>query len=74
MEASQKEFGSLNGRLNNANFVERAKPEAVEKARADAAFHAAEIDRLRAASPRSSSRHPPDRQRIIPAQRAHLAV
>ena len=49
MEASQKEFGSLNGRLNNANFVERAKPEAVEKARADAAFHAAEIDRLRAA-------------------------
>ena len=49
MEASQKEFGSLNGRLSNANFVERAKPEAVEKARADAAFHAAEIDRLRAA-------------------------
>ncbi|MDP4574473.1 valine--tRNA ligase [Qipengyuania sp. G39] len=49
MEASQKEFGSLNGRLSNPNFVERAKPEAVEKARADAAFHAAEIDRLRAA-------------------------
>ncbi|MBX7535532.1 valine--tRNA ligase [Qipengyuania sp. GH1] len=49
METSQKEFGSLNGRLSNANFVERAKPEAVEKARADAAFHAAEIDRLRAA-------------------------
>ncbi|WP_435203008.1 valine--tRNA ligase [Qipengyuania sp. 902] len=49
MEASQKELGSLNGRLSNPNFVERAKPEAVEKARADAAFHAAEIDRLRAA-------------------------
>ena len=49
MEASQKEFGSLSGRLSNPNFVERAKPEAVEKARADAAFHAAEIDRLRAA-------------------------
>ncbi|MFK4002902.1 valine--tRNA ligase [Qipengyuania sp. NPDC077563] len=49
METSQKEFGSLNGRLSNANFLERAKPEAVEKARADAAFHAAEIDRLRAA-------------------------
>ncbi len=49
MEASQKEFGSLNGRLSNPNFVERAKPEAVDKTRADAAFHAAEIDRLRAA-------------------------
>ena len=49
METSQKEFGSLDKRLANPNFVERAKPEAVEKARADAAFHAAEIDRLRAA-------------------------
>ena len=35
---------------------------------------ACQIDRLRAASPRSSSRHRIDRQRIIPAQRAHLAV
>ncbi|MBB3033486.1 valine--tRNA ligase [Alteriqipengyuania lutimaris] len=47
MEASQKEFGSLDKRLSNPSFVERAKPEAVEKAKADAAFHASEIDRLR---------------------------
>ncbi len=49
METSQKEFGSLDKRLSNPSFVEKAKPEAVEKARADAAHHAAEIDRLRAA-------------------------
>ena len=47
MEASQKEFGSLDKRLSNPAFVEKAKPEAVEKAKADAAFHASEIDRLR---------------------------
>ena len=47
MEVSQKEFGSLDKRLSNPSFVERAKPEAVEKAKADAAFHASEIDRLR---------------------------
>ncbi len=46
---SEKEFGSLDKRLANPNFVERAAPEAVEKAKADAAFHASEIDRLRAA-------------------------
>ena len=49
MEASAKEAKSLEGRLNNANFVDRAKPEAVEKARADFAHHSAEIDRLKAA-------------------------
>ena len=49
MEASTKEAKSLEGRLNNANFVERAKPEAVEKARADFAHHTAEIERLKAA-------------------------
>ncbi|NNC52831.1 MAG: class I tRNA ligase family protein, partial [Erythrobacter sp.] len=49
MEASTKEAKSLEGRLNNANFVERAKPEAVEKARADYAHHTAEIERLKAA-------------------------
>ncbi|WP_090480579.1 valine--tRNA ligase [Qipengyuania nanhaisediminis] len=49
MEASTKEAKSLDGRLNNANFVERAKPEAVEKARADFAHHTAEIERLKAA-------------------------
>ena len=49
LEASEKEFGSLDKRLSNPNFVERAAPEAVDKAKADAAFHASEIDRLRAA-------------------------
>ncbi|MBX7533123.1 valine--tRNA ligase [Qipengyuania sp. 1XM1-15A] len=49
LEASTKEAKSLEGRLGNANFVERAKPEAVEKARADHAHHTAEIDRLKAA-------------------------
>ena len=33
LAASQKEAKSLEGRLSNANFVERAKPEAVEKAK-----------------------------------------
>ena len=33
----------------NAAFVEKAKPEAVEKARADHAMHAAEAERLAAA-------------------------
>jgi len=49
MEASNKEAKSLEGRLSNANFVERAKPEAVEKARADHAHHVAEVTRLQAA-------------------------
>ncbi|MHA7819266.1 MAG: valine--tRNA ligase [Erythrobacter sp.] len=49
LEASHKEAKSLEGRLSNANFVERAKPEAVEKARADHAHHAAEVERLTAA-------------------------
>ncbi|MXP27598.1 valine--tRNA ligase [Porphyrobacter algicida] len=49
LEASRKEAKSLEGRLNNANFVERAKPEAVEKARTDHAHHTAEIARLEAA-------------------------
>jgi len=49
LEASLKEAKSLEGRLSNPNFVERAKPEAVEKARADHAHHAAEAERLRAA-------------------------
>ncbi|MEO1969714.1 MAG: valine--tRNA ligase [Sphingomonadaceae bacterium] len=49
LDASRKEAKSLEGRLNNANFVERAKPEAVEKARADHAHHTAEIARLEAA-------------------------
>ncbi|WP_340587173.1 valine--tRNA ligase [Erythrobacter alti] len=49
LAGSQKEAKSLEGRLGNANFVERAKPEAVEKARADLAHHKAEAERLEAA-------------------------
>ena len=49
MEAAQKENAALMKRLSNPNFVEKAKPEAVEKAKADQAFHVAEIDRLREA-------------------------
>ncbi|HSQ95540.1 MAG TPA: valine--tRNA ligase [Croceibacterium sp.] len=49
LEASAKEAKSLEGRLANPSFVERAKPEAVEKARADHAHHAAEVARLEAA-------------------------
>jgi valyl-tRNA synthetase len=49
LEVSQKEAKSLEGRLNNPAFVEKAKPEAVEKARADHAHHAAEAERLAAA-------------------------
>ena len=49
LAAAQKERDALAGRLNNASFVERAKPEAVEKARADHAGKAAEAERLGAA-------------------------
>ena len=48
-DAVLKEAQSLEGRLNNANFIERAKPEAVEKARADHAGKTAEAERLQAA-------------------------
>ncbi len=48
-EAAEKEAASLAGRLNNPSFIERAKPEAVEKARADHAEKSAEAERLRAA-------------------------
>jgi valyl-tRNA synthetase len=48
-EAAEKERDSLAGRLNNPSFVERAKPEAVEKARADHADKSAEAERIRAA-------------------------
>ncbi|WP_108786986.1 valine--tRNA ligase [Erythrobacter sp. Alg231-14] len=46
LAVSQKEAKSLEGRLSNANFVERAKPEAVEKAKADFAHHSEEAERL----------------------------
>lgn len=49
LAVSQKEAKALEGRLSNPSFVERAKPEAVEKARADHAMHAAEAERLAAA-------------------------
>ncbi|UYY58942.1 valine--tRNA ligase [Sphingomonas sp. S2-65] len=47
--AAEKERDGLAGRLGNPSFVERAKPEAVEKARADHADKAAEAERLSAA-------------------------
>ena len=47
--AAEKERDSLAARLGNPSFVERAKPEAVEKARADHADKAAEAERLAAA-------------------------
>jgi len=49
IEAASKEAASLAGRLSNAAFVEKAKPEAVEKARADHAEKTAEAERLTAA-------------------------
>ena len=49
LEVSTKEAKSLEGRLSNPSFVEKAKPEAVDKARADHATHAAEAERLAAA-------------------------
>ncbi len=49
LAASQKEAKSLDGRLSNPAFAEKAKPEAVEKARADLAHHSGEVERLTAA-------------------------
>jgi valyl-tRNA synthetase len=49
LQATLKERDSLMARLGNPSFVERAKPEAVEKARADHAERAAEAERLEAA-------------------------
>ena len=48
-EAAEKERDSLAVRLANPSFVGKAKPEAVEKARADHADKVAEAERLRAA-------------------------
>ncbi|MBL0767350.1 valine--tRNA ligase [Sphingopyxis sp. DHUNG17] len=49
LAAATKERDSLAGRLNNPAFVERAKPEAVDKARADHEAKAAEAERLSSA-------------------------
>ena len=47
--AAEKDRDSLAARLSNPSFTERAKPEAVEKARADHAEKAAEAERYRSA-------------------------
>ncbi|WP_232495894.1 valine--tRNA ligase [Novosphingobium kaempferiae] len=49
LATSAKERDSLGKRLENPAFVEKAKPEAVEKAKADHAAHSAEAERLAAA-------------------------
>jgi len=48
-EAAEKDRDSLAARLANASFVERAKPEAVQKARADHDERASEAEKYRAA-------------------------
>ena len=47
--AAEKDRDALAARLGNASFTERAKPEAVEKARADHDARAGEAERLAAA-------------------------
>jgi valyl-tRNA synthetase len=49
LAASQKEAKGLEDRLSNPAFAEKAKPEAVEKARTDLAHHTGEVERLTAA-------------------------
>jgi valyl-tRNA synthetase len=49
LQAAEKERDGLGGRLGNPSFVERAKPEAVEKARADYAEKASDAEKYRAA-------------------------
>lgn len=49
MTAAVKERDALAGRLGNPGFTEKAKPEAVEKAREDHAARSAEAERLAAA-------------------------
>jgi len=49
LAASCKERDSIAKRLQNPAFAEKAKPEAVEKAKADHAQHAAEAERLASA-------------------------
>jgi valyl-tRNA synthetase len=46
-QALEKELGGLTARLNNPDFLQRAKPEAVQKARADHEQKTAEVQRLR---------------------------
>ena len=49
LAAAQKERDALQKRLDNPNFTDKARPEAVEKARADLAHHQDEAERLLAA-------------------------
>ncbi len=49
IEAATKEAQSVGKRLDNPAFVEKAKPDAIAKARADFAEKSAEAERLRAA-------------------------
>lgn len=49
LAAAEKERDGLGGRLSNPAFVEKAKPEAVAKAREDHAEKSAEAERLKAA-------------------------
>ncbi|NWK94730.1 valine--tRNA ligase [Sphingobium lactosutens] len=49
LAAAEKERDSLGGRLSNPSFVEKAKPEAVAKAREDHGEKTAEAERLKAA-------------------------
>ncbi|EZP72784.1 Valine--tRNA ligase [Sphingomonas paucimobilis] len=49
LAAAEKERDSLGGRLSNPAFVEKAKPEAVAKAREDHAEKTAEAEKLKAA-------------------------
>ena len=49
VQVAAKERDALAGRLGNPGFTEKAKPEAVEKAREDHAARAAEAERLAAA-------------------------
>jgi valyl-tRNA synthetase len=49
LATSTKEAKSLEGRLSNPAFAEKAKPDAVEKARTDLAHHQGEVERLTAA-------------------------
>ncbi|MDE0947861.1 MAG: class I tRNA ligase family protein, partial [Sphingobium sp.] len=49
LAAAQKERDALGGRLSNPSFVEKAKPEAVAKARDDHGEKSAEAERLQAA-------------------------
>ena len=47
--AAERERGALEGRLSSPGFVEKARPEAVEKARADLAERTSDAERMRAA-------------------------